>query len=154
MGHSLLPGRSGDKGGLQRVEKAGQRPGQEQGPASSQGVFQASPPSSAVWVVPFLGQKRRSTSEFFRALPGALAAGVSEFLVLIIRFYQRGISPLFPSSCRFYPTCSEYTVQALRKHGPLIGLILGAWRVMRCGPWSQGGHDPVPEVVPWIKRPG
>ena len=65
-------------------------------------------------------------------------------LLVLIRFYQKQISPAFPSRCRFSPTCSEYMVQALRIHGPVRGLGLGLWRILRCNPFSKGGYDPVP----------
>ena len=66
-------------------------------------------------------------------------------LVLLVRVYQRLISPLFPSSCRYTPTCSEYAAQALTRHGFVRGLWMSARRVLRCNPWSDGGEDPVPK---------
>ena len=65
--------------------------------------------------------------------------------VLLIRFYQVCISPLKPPTCRFTPTCSQYGLEAFRRHGPLKGLILTVWRVLRCNPWGGSGYDPVPE---------
>ena len=65
-------------------------------------------------------------------------------LVLPIRFYQLAISPLLGPSCRFIPTCSEYARQALMKHGPIKGLYLAIWRILRCNPWGGSGYDPVP----------
>ena len=65
-------------------------------------------------------------------------------LVLPIRFYQTAISPYAPPSCRFTPTCSEYARQALVKHGPIKGLYLAVWRILRCNPWGGSGYDPVP----------
>lgn len=65
-------------------------------------------------------------------------------LVAPIRFYQAFISPLTPPSCRFTPTCSQYAIEALRKHGPLRGLALAVWRILRCNPWGGSGYDPVP----------
>jgi len=62
----------------------------------------------------------------------------------LIRGYQRFISPLFPPSCRFYPSCSEYAYQAIEKHGALRGGWLGVRRISRCHPWNPGGYDPVP----------
>lgn len=61
-----------------------------------------------------------------------------------VRGYQIAISPLFPSSCRFYPTCSEYSLVALDKHGPFLGTWLTIKRIFRCHPGSAGGFDPVP----------
>ena len=65
-------------------------------------------------------------------------------LLLPIHFYRDCISPLTPPSCRYTPTCSEYAVQALRKHGPLRGSWLAVKRIMRCHPWGGSGYDPVP----------
>ena len=64
-------------------------------------------------------------------------------LVAPIRGYQRFISPALPRSCKYHPSCSEYAVQAIRNYGVLRGLVLAAWRVLRCNPWSHGGVDPV-----------
>ena len=64
-------------------------------------------------------------------------------LVAPIRIYQRFISPALPRRCKYHPTCSEYAVQAVRTQGVLKGLVLAAWRLLRCNPWSHGGHDPV-----------
>ena len=70
---------------------------------------------------------------------------IAKFIVLgLIRFYQRVISPMFPPSCRFVPTCSEYTYQAVQKYGVIRGLWLGINRLLRCHPFSPGGYDPVP----------
>ena len=60
-----------------------------------------------------------------------------------IRFYQRFISPALPRRCKYHPTCSEYAVEAIRTYGVLKGLVLAAWRLLRCNPWSHGGVDPV-----------
>jgi putative membrane protein insertion efficiency factor len=65
------------------------------------------------------------------------------FIWLII-FYRKAISPLFPPSCRFTPTCSQYGLQAFQKYGLLKGFWLTARRVLRCHPWGGHGHDPVP----------
>lgn len=62
----------------------------------------------------------------------------------MIRFYQRFISPLLPAACRFYPTCSHYTYQAIEKYGVLKGGWLGLKRLARCHPFNPGGYDPVP----------
>jgi putative membrane protein insertion efficiency factor len=60
-----------------------------------------------------------------------------------IVLYQRLISPALPRRCKYEPTCSAYAVQAIREFGILRGLALGAWRLLRCNPWSHGGFDPV-----------
>jgi putative membrane protein insertion efficiency factor len=69
---------------------------------------------------------------------------IAKLLVLPIRFYQYAISPLLGPSCRFTPTCSEYARQAILKHGPIKGLGLAIWRILRCNPWGGSGYDPVP----------
>ncbi len=65
-------------------------------------------------------------------------------IVWLIVLYQKAFSRFFGKGCRFYPTCSEYTRQAVEKHGMLKGLKLGAARIVRCHPWHPGGIDPVP----------
>lgn len=67
------------------------------------------------------------------------------FFIALVRFYQIAISPLFGASCRFQPTCSEYAIQALRRHGAFKGSYLTIRRLMRCQPWGGSGYDPVPE---------
>lgn len=74
----------------------------------------------------------------------AVSRGFSWLLVLPIIFYQKCISPYTPPSCRFTPTCSEYAKQAIMKHGPVKGLALAIWRILRCNPWGGSGYDPVP----------
>lgn len=69
---------------------------------------------------------------------------VGWLLILPIRFYQRFISPLTPPVCRFTPTCSQYAVEAIRKHGPIKGMWLAIKRIARCNPWGGSGYDPVP----------
>ena len=69
---------------------------------------------------------------------------ISKLLIAPIRFYPRFISPLTPPSCRFTPTCSQYAIEALQKHGPLRGLYLAIRRILRCHPWGGSGYDPVP----------
>jgi putative membrane protein insertion efficiency factor len=61
-----------------------------------------------------------------------------------IRLYRSLISPLLGPHCRFYPSCSGYALEALERHGPLRGSWLALGRLVRCGPWTQGGYDPVP----------
>jgi uncharacterized protein len=65
-------------------------------------------------------------------------------LIWLVRAYQLVISPFVPPSCRFYPTCSHYAIEALQKHGVLKGGWLAVHRIVRCHPWHPGGHDPVP----------
>ena len=70
---------------------------------------------------------------------------MKKIFIGLIRVYQRFISPLFPPSCRYYPTCSNYSVQAIQKHGAIKGSIMGISRILRCHPFVKGGYDPVPE---------
>ncbi len=65
-------------------------------------------------------------------------------LIGLIRGYQRFVSPALPASCRFHPSCSEYTRQAVARHGALRGTWLGTKRLLRCHPFNPGGYDPVP----------
>ena len=65
-------------------------------------------------------------------------------LIKIVRGYQIFISPLLPKACRFYPTCSEYFIQAVGKYGPIKGTWMGIKRICRCHPGNPGGYDPVP----------
>ncbi|MDN7240170.1 membrane protein insertion efficiency factor YidD [Planococcus sp. N028] len=69
-------------------------------------------------------------------------------LLKLIRFYQRFISPLSPPSCRFYPTCSHYGIEAVEKHGALKGTYLAIRRILKCHPFHKGGIDFVPEEWP------
>ncbi|SJZ89396.1 membrane protein insertion efficiency factor YidD [Garciella nitratireducens] len=61
-----------------------------------------------------------------------------------IRFYQKYISPVLPKSCRFYPTCSQYTYEAIEKYGVIKGIYLGIKRILKCHPFHPGGYDPLP----------
>jgi putative membrane protein insertion efficiency factor len=73
-------------------------------------------------------------------MPGGLAARA---LTAPIRLYQRLISPALPRRCKYEPTCSAYAAQAIKRFGPVRGMILAVWRVLRCNPFSRGGYDPV-----------
>lgn len=72
----------------------------------------------------------------------------SLFLLALIRGYQLLVSPFFPPSCRYLPSCSEYARQAVVRHGPLVGAWLAVKRLARCHPWGGLGYDPVPEARP------
>lgn len=64
--------------------------------------------------------------------------------IFLIRFYQAVISPLSPATCRFEPTCSHYSAEAIQKHGVLKGIWLSVKRISKCHPWGKSGYDPVP----------
>ena len=63
-------------------------------------------------------------------------------LILPVRAYQLYLRPFLPSVCRFYPSCSEYFIEAVQKYGPIRGGCKGVWRICRCHPWNPGGYDP------------
>jgi hypothetical protein len=68
---------------------------------------------------------------------------IGKIVILVIRFYQKFISPLFPNACRFTPTCSTYFIQAVEKYGVAKGSYLGIKRILKCHPWNDGGYDPL-----------
>jgi putative membrane protein insertion efficiency factor len=74
-----------------------------------------------------------------------IRTALQRVLVLGVRAYQVGLSPLLPASCRYIPTCSEYAIEALSRHGPWRGSWLAVKRILRCHPFRQGGYDPVPD---------
>jgi putative membrane protein insertion efficiency factor len=79
--------------------------------------------------------------------PAESAPGlVARFLIALIRLYQLTLSRLLGPVCRFHPSCSRYTAECLRLHGPLKGSYLGLRRILRCHPFHPGGHDPPPQV--------
>lgn len=69
---------------------------------------------------------------------------LSRILCVLIRMYQKGISPFFPPCCRYYPTCSHYAIESIQKYGPFKGTLLASKRILRCHPFHKGGYDPVP----------
>ncbi|WP_268913267.1 membrane protein insertion efficiency factor YidD [Lentilactobacillus sp. SPB1-3] len=70
---------------------------------------------------------------------------MKHILIGLVHWYQRYISPLFPPTCRYYPTCSNYMLGAINKHGAILGTIMGIARILRCHPFVKGGYDPVPD---------
>ncbi|MEY2994675.1 MAG: putative rane protein insertion efficiency factor [Pseudomonadota bacterium] len=80
---------------------------------------------------------------------------VQALLILLVKAYRLLLSPVLGSSCRFEPTCSQYALEALQKHGAGAGTYLAICRIGRCHPWCDGGHDPVPSQGPslfgWAK---
>jgi len=76
---------------------------------------------------------------------------ISRFLIGCIRAYQTYLSPHLGNNCRYVPTCSEYTAQAIERYGALRGTLMGCARILRCHPFAKGGWDPVPEERPRIR---
>lgn len=70
---------------------------------------------------------------------------INKGIIFLIRCYQKYISPMFPPTCRYYPTCSNYAIDAIKKHGIVKGIIIGIFRILRCNPFVKGGIDVVPE---------
>lgn len=68
----------------------------------------------------------------------------ARFLIALIRCYQRSVSPSQGARCKYLPTCSQYAVEAITRHGAIRGGALAIWRILRCNPFSHGGYDPVP----------
>jgi uncharacterized protein len=83
----------------------------------------------------------RGSSRRLARAPGRVLALT---LLAMIRVYQLIVSPMLGQRCRFYPSCSQYAVQAIRARGPIVGVGLAGWRLLRCNPWNAGGFDPVP----------
>jgi putative membrane protein insertion efficiency factor len=75
-------------------------------------------------------------------LLGGVRFVLATILIAGVRFYQVCLRPMLPAVCRFEPSCSEYFIQAVHKHGPLRGACKGVWRICRCNPFSHGGFDP------------
>ena len=68
---------------------------------------------------------------------------MASLLILMVRGYQRLVSPLLPKSCKYHPPCSQYAIDALKRYGVFKGVVLAGWRLLRCNPMSYGGYDPV-----------
>jgi putative membrane protein insertion efficiency factor len=75
---------------------------------------------------------------------GAVNAVLNAVFIGLIRVYQYTLSPMLGQRCKYYPSCSNYAIGALREHGALKGFGLATWRILRCNPFSNGGYDPVP----------
>lgn len=89
-------------------------------------------------------EKTHTSVRWLKRLSHWFNFSISQLLIAPIRFYQRVISPMTPPSCRFTPTCSQYALEAIQKHGPIRGLYLAVRRILRCHPWGGSGYDPVP----------
>lgn len=84
------------------------------------------------------------TDPAYSSRPCAVSRAAAWLLSLPVLFYRASISPMLPQSCRFTPTCSQYAIEALRRHGALRGTWLTIKRLLRCHPWGGSGYDPVP----------
>jgi uncharacterized protein len=73
-----------------------------------------------------------------------ISSFIISILIIPIKIYKYAISPFLPMACRYTPTCSQYAIEALKKHGPLKGLYLATKRIISCNPWGGSGYDPVP----------
>jgi putative membrane protein insertion efficiency factor len=102
-------------------------------PDSHKGTSAGAPHSRSSGLLPWPG-----------SVGGWMLAPLSWLAILLIRFYQVAVSPAIPPSCRFSPSCSQYTLEAVQRYGALRGVWLGVRRLARCHPWNPGGHDPVP----------
>ena len=69
---------------------------------------------------------------------------MKKIMIFLIKVYRKYISPMTGPHCKYYPTCSQYAIEAIEKHGALKGGLLAVWRILRCNPFSKGGYDPVP----------
>ena len=78
-----------------------------------------------------------------RAWAERMSGAAAASLIALARVYRATLSPLIGRQCRFVPTCSAYFIEAVQKRGPLRGLAMGIWRVLRCNPFCKGGYDPV-----------
>ena len=77
---------------------------------------------------------------------------LKKILIFPVKLYKKYISPYLGDHCRYWPTCSEYMMQALEIHGAAKGLALGTLRLLRCNPWAKGGYDPVPPKGKWTNN--
>ncbi|WP_315093050.1 membrane protein insertion efficiency factor YidD [uncultured Cellulomonas sp.] len=83
-----------------------------------------------------------------RSVARVILRAPARLLLLVLKGYQRFISPMTPPTCKFYPSCSQYAVIAVQRHGAVRGTALAVWRVLRCNPWNLGGVDDVPPARP------
>lgn len=89
-------------------------------------------------------EKKKGFIQFIKNIVSGISKGIVFIFVLLIRFYQKFISPLKRTHCIYTPTCSQYAIIALKKYGPVKGLFLSIKRILRCNPFAKGGYDPVP----------
>jgi putative membrane protein insertion efficiency factor len=90
------------------------------------------------------GSERGVATALLLKVLRALVVAADFVLIGLIRVYQYAISPMLGQRCKYYPSCSNYAIGSIREHGPLKGIGLAGWRLLRCNPFSNGGYDPVP----------
>jgi uncharacterized protein len=83
-----------------------------------------------------------------------MSLSIKKFLLWLLQMYKRAISPFFLPACRYVPTCSEYAAEAIYRHGPLPGLRMAFWRLLRCHPLAHGGYDPVQKQTIVVSNQG
>ncbi|MDP7026290.1 MAG: membrane protein insertion efficiency factor YidD [Candidatus Marinimicrobia bacterium] len=89
--------------------------------------------------------KPQSTQKSFCGTPpptGVFRRALSSLVIFVVRLYRVAVSPMFPPSCRYTPSCSQYTIDAFNKNNPLKASLLSLKRLLSCHPWSKGGYDP------------
>jgi putative membrane protein insertion efficiency factor len=91
----------------------------------------------------FTGPPRSVGAGFVGAVAGSVMRVPGLLGIGLVWLYRLTLGALFPTTCKYHPSCSEYAVQALRRHGLVRGSLLAGWRLLRCNPWSRGGFDPV-----------
>lgn len=94
-----------------------------------------------------VADRLRDVVDRTRGVPSRRRSTLARLLLAAVRAYRHWISPVRPPSCRFTPSCSAYAVEAIETHGAVRGGWLATRRLLRCGPWHPGGHDPVPPAV-------
>ena len=77
---------------------------------------------------------------------------LKKIFIFPVKLYKKYISPHLGDHCRYWPTCSVYTMEAIDTPGVIKGILLGSWRILRCNPWSKGGYDPVPPKGMWTNK--
>ena len=132
--------------GFKKVKNQGQK---KSGQEEAQGSREAEPGHLTTREIHIYGLSQYIESQMggdsgrpekVRKGPGKFLSG---FAISLIKFYQRAISPSLPHTCRFYPTCSNYSIEAIKKYGILKGGLMSIWRILRCNPLNPGGYDPV-----------
>jgi putative membrane protein insertion efficiency factor len=79
---------------------------------------------------------------YLRMIFRSLWHSPARLMIGLVRLYQYLVSPMLGQRCRFEPSCSEYFIESVRKHGAIVGTLRGLWRICRCNPWNPGGYDP------------